>query len=303
MIIWVVLTVLFVAATSGAFLARLGWPFEVFVSLLPQMGVVALLLGGSFVMLGRPLSAALALSIGLLCAYGARELFAPPTPALAERDARVVWANLLENRDAFRRVVRLAQAEDADAIVLAEYPHGLSLAEAGVLAGPYTYHAGRPGADGVKIAIFSRLPIAEIEPIGIAWRPNRQGLAVTLQTPRGPMRLIGVHPSVPAIPLAQRARDETTAAALQRLRAGGPAVLVGDFNTVAWSPLIRNATADGAVTRAHLGAASTWASPLPVLGLAIDHAFAAGGARVSARVGPGIASDHLPLIIDIALPR
>lgn len=302
MMLWAGLGVLFAAAIGGALFARVGWPFELFMSLLPQLGAVSMLFALCMVLLGRPGTAVLALCAVALCCWGARDLVASRDQPVARRDLRVVWANVLEERDAFRRTIEFARGNEADIVVLAEFPTGLSETEWRAIAGDYAHHAGRPSSGGVKVTVFSRLPLSDIEPIGISWRPNRQGMAVRIETAAGPFTIIGIHPSVPAIPVAQRARDETARAAFQRTRdAQMPALLVGDFNTVAWAPLIRDATADGRLTRAHLGLASTWMAPWPVLGLPIDHAFAANGARISARVGPGIGSDHLPLLIDVQI--
>src|SRR5262245_21747420 len=300
MIFWTGLGVLFACALGGALLARVGWPFELMTSLLPQIGAAALLFALSLLMLGRPGMAALAVCAAAVCGWGARELFAPRDAALPTRDVRVVWANLLGERDAFRRAMRFAVENDADIVVFAEFPSSVPEADWRASAGDYAHHAGRPTARGVKVAVFSRLPLSDVEPIGIPWRPNRQGLSVRVTTAAGPLTIVGVHPSVPIIPLAQRARDETSRVAFARTReAGASALLVGDFNTTPWSPLVRDAAADERLRRAHLGAASTWASPWPILGLPIDHAFAANDARISARVGPGIGSDHLPLLIDV----
>jgi endonuclease/exonuclease/phosphatase (EEP) superfamily protein YafD len=302
MIVWAALIVLALSAVTGAFLARLGWPIELAASLLPQIATVFFLLGLSLFMLGRPASGACALAAVAICAFGARELFAPPTPPLATRDVRIVWANLMGERDAFVRAVRLAEREGADLMVLADFPDTLTAEDARALTRAYAHQAGAPAIDGARIAVFSRAPLAGSEAFGVAWLPERHGLALRIVTAAGPLHIIGVHPSVPFTPRAQRARDETTALALQRLRAGGPGVLVGDFNTVPWAPVVRGALADGAVARAHLGARSTWASPWPILGLPIDHTFSANGARTSARIGPGLGSDHMPLIVDVALP-
>ncbi len=302
MMLWAGLGVLFVSAMCGTLFARVGWPFELFMSLLPQIGAVSLLFALCMVLLGRPGTAVLALCAVAICCWGARDMFAPRDQPVARRDLRVVWANVLEERDAFRRTIQFARDNNADVVMLAEFPSGLSETEWRMIAGDYSHHAGRPSSGGVNVTVLSRLPLSDIEPIGVSWRPNRQGMAVQVATSAGPFTLVAVHPSVPAIPIAQRARDETARVAFQRTRdAQTPTLLVGDFNTVAWAPLIQDATADGHLTRAHLGIASTWMAPVPVLGLPIDHAFAANGARISARVGPGIGSDHLPLLIDVQI--
>jgi endonuclease/exonuclease/phosphatase (EEP) superfamily protein YafD len=302
MMIWSALALLFACAISGTLLARLGWPFELFASLLPQIGAAILLFALAMVTLGRPGVALLALAAVALCVWGARELFTPADRPLQHRDVRILWANLLAEPDAFRRAMRVAVENDADIVVFAEFPHRISETQMRTIAGVYQHHAGRPALAGSKVAVFSRLPLSDVEAFGISWRPNQQGLAIRVATTAGPLAIVGVHPSVPGIPAAQRARDETARLAFARTReAGVSAVLLGDFNATSWSPVIRSGSADGTLTRGRLGAASTWMSPWPVLGLPIDHAFAANGARLSARLGPGIGSDHLPLIVDVQL--
>lgn len=274
-------------------LGRFGWPFELFASLLPQIGAVCLLFAASTFYLGRPAVAVSALLLSALCAYGARESFAPADAPLPQRHVRILWANLFGERAAFSRAMRLANAEHADIVVFAEFPGD---GDRGLI-GAFVHHAGRPEMPGVKIAIFSRLPLTNIERIG--QDPKRQGISTTLESGAGLLNLVAVHPYVPALPGMQNSRDRTIANALNRLvDFDGPGVLVGDLNTVTWSRALRHVPTN--VTRAQTG--STWMSPAPVLGLPIDHAFAANGARISARVGPGIGSDHLPLIVDVLLP-
>ncbi|MEZ5995228.1 MAG: endonuclease/exonuclease/phosphatase family protein [Hyphomonadaceae bacterium] len=301
MMLWFWLGLIAASALMGIVLSRFGWPFELAASLLPQIGFVALLFSGCAFMLGRADVGLCALAAVALCGYGARELFEPPAPPIERRDVRVVWANVLNERQAFTRAMDLARAEGADIVMIAELPR-MREPERSALSHGYPYHAGRGAMRGVNVALFSRTPLQAVEPFEAPEQHYRQSLAARVQTPAGPLQLLAVHPPVPTRPFKQRARDGTIAAAFARLRAAdAPALLAGDFNTTSWSMRFRQGLASGGVERAGLGASSTWMAPLPILGLPIDHVFTANGAQASARVGPGIGSDHLPLIIDLQI--
>jgi endonuclease/exonuclease/phosphatase family metal-dependent hydrolase len=88
----------------------------------------------------------------------------------------------------------------------------------------------------------------------------------------------------------------------------GPVVLAGDFNASedSWTAraieqVLRNAVVDG-----RAGAAQTWSSRVPLR--RIDHIFVSAGVRVAATDVPRtrltrVASDHLPLVVDLLVPR
>jgi endonuclease/exonuclease/phosphatase (EEP) superfamily protein YafD len=289
---------------SFAFLGRLGWPFEIAASLAPQIGAAALLFAVGSLALGQPAAGLIDLIGAGLCCYAAREQFAPADPPIASPHVRLVWANVFGRSAALARVMALAEAVRADLVLIAELPRALSREDEARLVGPFMHRAGRPDLDGVWVAAFARSTIGS--PAPIAWSPGarRRGLVFTIETAAGPLRVAGIHPHVPFTPGMTRSRNATIQAAFAVMADGGaPAALVGDFNTTPWSAVLRRATRGG-VTRASPGARSTWLTPLPVLGLPIDHAYVCGGARACARVGPFVGSDHRPLIVDVALdPR
>ena len=292
------------AAVAVVVFAPLGWPFELAVSTLPQIaagcGVVALV--GVFV---RQRAPALALGVAAcLAVFGARERLAPPSTAIPTPHARLVWANLLHKPEAFARVMALAAEVDADAVLIAEPARGLTREARARLAGPFAHQAGQGRIDGVNVVIHARAPLLDTAVISVPAYSGKRGLTASVQTGAGVLRVAAIHPPVPLAPDWQAQRDSTLRAALALAAANdGPMVLVGDFNTTPWSRVLRDVERQGGVRRASLGPWSTWMAPLPVLGLPIDHAYAAGGADISARLGPWTGSDHRPLIVDVALPQ
>ena len=100
-------------------------------------------------------------------------------------------------------------------------------------------------------------------------------------------------------------RDEIVREAAEALAAeaanGGGGLLVGDFNAVSWSALLRSLGEGRAGGhRVSYGWRASWRSSLPFLGLPIDHAVTFGAARASARVGEDIGSDHFPLLVSVS---
>ncbi len=83
-----------------------------------------------------------------------------------------------------------------------------------------------------------------------------------------------------------------------------PVIVAGDLNSGPWSPLCRVFLREtGLVSvRQGLGMLGTWPSFLGPLGVGIDQMFVSAGIEVVAtRVGPGIGSDHRPLITDLCV--
>ena len=78
-----------------------------------------------------------------------------------------------------------------------------------------------------------------------------------MDTAAGALRIVGIHPDVPFTPSMQRRRDGTVRSALVLAGRKPPAVLVGDFNTTTWSPVLRDAEQTLPVRRARLEWGST----------------------------------------------
>ena len=83
-------------------------------------------------------------------------------------------------------------------------------------------------------------------------------------------------------------------------------VLAGDFNLTPWAPDFSELLARGHLTDSALfysGLSATWLSRLPFVGLLIDHVLVSPHIGVlSNRVGEDVGSDHLPLIVHLAIP-
>ena len=104
----------------------------------------------------------------------------------------------------------------------------------------------------------------------------------------------------PPVAVTRGDLDASTAMLTAAIRQAseGRTLVIGDMNATPWAGRLRAVSAEMVRLSPALG--STWFSSLPVLGLPIDHAFVTSDLRASAKVGPGVGSDHLPLIVSIA---
>jgi endonuclease/exonuclease/phosphatase (EEP) superfamily protein YafD len=81
---------------------------------------------------------------------------------------------------------------------------------------------------------------------------------------------------------------------------------MGDFNATPWSrPYRRLHNGTGTCdTRAGYGVQASYPADSWLLRIPIDHVLASCNVGVrDRRIGPDVGSDHLPVIVDLVLPR
>ncbi|MEM8926233.1 MAG: endonuclease/exonuclease/phosphatase family protein [Actinomycetota bacterium] len=121
-----------------------------------------------------------------------------------------------------------------------------------------------------------------------------------------PLSVVAMHPPPPTGFVNVELADEQIELATRHLAEAGPAkVLIGDLNATRFSApfgRLRNGTelrdsAEG------FGLTGTWPSPLWFTGMiGIDHVLVSDEIRVDDRfVGPGLGSDHRPVVADLTV--
>jgi endonuclease/exonuclease/phosphatase family metal-dependent hydrolase len=165
-------------------------------------------------------------------------------------------------------------------------------------------------------AVLSRLPM-DLVRLGalpqLRRRPGRPPLErrgaiwVEITTPAGPFHIVNTHLSLH--PVERRLQAEALVGPdwIGSVPSGAPAVLCGDFNALAWFPTCRRIgrrMRDVQAGRAGQPPRGTWGGRLP-LGR-IDHVFVDPTIEVPRVDVPRdarakVASDHLPLIVDLRL--
>ncbi|MGH8260435.1 MAG: endonuclease/exonuclease/phosphatase family protein [Steroidobacteraceae bacterium] len=253
----------------------------------------------------------------ILDVLAAAPVLAPPhlvqravAGTVAREPLRIASINVLFHNTHYGRVIAFLQRARPDAAVLVEITPRWRDALAAPLRGelPYQFYAaGWPRQAGRDVdshgtLLLSRWPIEHVVPIAMG--PHADPTVVAALDIRGrTLHLIGVHPSWPIGPAvsAERNRELRRLAALAR-STPAPIVMAGDFNVTPFSPYFRTFVAASGLRWAAQGAGwqPTWPTFLPPGGIQIDHAFVSPAIAVRrfAR-GPGIGSDHRPILVDL----
>ncbi len=220
---------------------------------------------------------------------------------------RLLTANLEEDNGRAGDLGLQIRAQSPDIVVVEELsPLAFySLQKSGALAG-YRYNAAFPSFGAFGAGVWSRFPLTDV---GTPTVGGLLSLRMTVSpAPGRAFRLFAVHTLSPrsgANATAWRTqltdlRHEASAATL-------PVVLAGDFNATEDNRPFRRLT--GAKLRdAHdvvgAGWAPTWSATMPLLPpvFRLDHVLSSRQFAVTRyEVGNRYGSDHLPLIVDLAL--
>lgn len=200
------------------------------------------------------------------------------------------------------RLVQYLEQVAADVVVLQE----MSAAQAERLhasLASYPYAYTEPGIAGA--VIFSRWPLREAATIRLTAQ-GAPAARVVLDWRGTPVTLLGVHLHWPLGAASARLRnEELLALAAFAKTTPGPVLVAGDFNVTPWSghfqDLIRHSGLNDCAVRLF---ARSWPAQFPPLGIAIDHCLASRHWRsLETMSGPRLGSDHLPLVVDLALPE
>lgn len=294
-----------VASASAALLAlneMNTWLGELTLSLARQITVGGLISSGAgFVFFRRPLvtfAGAFLAVTGLLAAANGVPSATVPQDRYRDDTITIVWANVHHNADALNKLVDLAIRLEADVIATAETPTLKQTPENVFQKLGATFpHIPRLNWDNGTM-VWSRQPISQSKERRFS--DMRRSIRSTISTSMGDISVTAVHVPTPLSAEGRKRRNERLRAAVQLANESGPAVLVGDLNSVAWSGDLNSMLKKTSLRRLDTGQSGTWLSRVPGIGLTIDHAFVSDGVTASARVGPSIGSDHWPIIIEVS---
>lgn len=230
------------------------------------------------------------------------------TRAAGTANLRLLELNMHGAGTSRHRFSQMMMSEHPDLVLLTEMPGYIDRIVRESPALP-TYRVGDPPPWPWAVTLFSRWPVTR-------WGVDRgpDGTARVLSadicdTPewRGCLRVVGLHAPRPFGDGARRQKEQFGLAA--EATANAPdhrSVLAGDLNMTPWAPefaelLARGNLRDSALL--YFGLSATWLSRLPFVGLPIDHVLVSPKIGVLAnKVGDDVGSDHLPVIVDLAIP-
>lgn len=294
------------AATVAAWLAPLGWPFELFSHFRPQLAVTAAVLVPALVLTRAPRAALLATGLAaLLFLPSAHRLLADvPSPGCGSTAFVVVTVNVEYSNDDPQRFLDWVAQHPADVIVVQEVTP--QWAEVLATLGEYPYRRMITRADPYGIAMVSRWPFGKIDAVDLAG-DGIPSLDAIVQVNGQRIRVLGLHTRWPITPGLARLRDRALlrAAVLAREQSL-PTVAAGDLNVAPDSPAFAQLQQTSGLRDALAGQGwhPTWMAGFWPLALRIDHQLVSPSLCVEqAEVGAEIGSDHRPIIARYRLPQ
>ncbi len=295
-----------------ALLPFIGWryPLELLSHFQAQYFLAALVCAALLALLRR--WRWFAVSLGSLLLTGSTVLpYAGPGRAAhadavtpAARTVRVLLANVLLGNRAHGRVLDLVLEADADVLIFQEVNERWSSALAPI-TGRYPYIVGKPREDAFGTVVYSRLPIEEVD-VMVLGKAGRATVCLRVIVDGAPLTIVCTHPKPPLRPIPFALRNDQLEQVADLVgRLPRPLVLAGDLNTTMWSPWFRRLSERTALrsVRRGFGVLASWPAALPgFLRIPIDHLMVSDDVSVTGcRLGAPTGSDHVPLIVDLAL--
>ncbi len=290
--------------TVTGFLGAYGWAFDQ-ASHFRQQYLALLFVAVATSLLMRKWRWVLALApfflanLFVVAPYYLRSAEAPPATATKRR---FLLSNVLILSRGYGRILSLVRETAPDVVVLQELSPEWKDALAG-LALTYPYLAGNSPEDRFGIGVWSKIPMrSRILP---ATGAGRTSVEAELAFPEGDLTLVVTHPVPPMGSRGTQLRNEQLVAIGRHAsQLSRPVVVVADLNATPWSHGFRefervSGLRDSSRTA---GLTPTWPSFLPGMRIPLDHCLVSPGIRVvEKRAGPFVSSDHLPLIVSLAL--
>ncbi|MBL8206698.1 MAG: endonuclease/exonuclease/phosphatase family protein [Blastocatellia bacterium] len=217
-----------------------------------------------------------------------------------ETGLRILLTNVYHENKNYEAFFDLIRRERPDIIVTQETSSGWRDALKS-LNTEYPYQCSGVQTDRDWIFLFSKLPLQN-EPCNKGGFPP---LLATIVFQSKQISLLSLHPSTPKSGKGLRSRNQqfdAVTAIFQNYNT--PKIVIGDLNSSIWSPYFSDLEQSSNLSsvRKGFGILPTWPTYFPPLMIPIDHCLVSSEFQVlNCRTGPNIGSDHLPLIVDLAL--
>jgi len=216
---------------------------------------------------------------------------------------RVMLINVHTENQHHDLVLKFIHQRSPD-LVLLEEVNGAWMEHLADLKAVYPYLCEETREDNFGIALFSKLPLRNpaVVYLGPAEIPS---VTAEIEVGGRPIHFWGSHPLPPGSAENTKLRNQQLRALAEKIRNWhGSAMLLGDLNTTAWSYSFGELLQESGLQDSGRGRGiqSTWPVNLFPLRIAIDHCLLSADLKVVSRtVGEDVGSDHLPLVIELAI--
>ncbi|MBW4693116.1 MAG: endonuclease/exonuclease/phosphatase family protein [Lyngbya sp. HA4199-MV5] len=229
-----------------------------------------------------------------------------PTVVTPAMQLRVLHANVLVRNRNHESVLALVKETNPEIAIFQEVnTRWLEALEPLRTTLPYQY--AEPDAAGFGNVIFSALPLQQPS-VQFLGQSEYASLVVQISKGGKTVSLLTAHPPPPIREELFQWRNQWLAAIAPFARSQThPLIVIGDFNISMWSPYYQQAVQAAGLqnSRAGFGILPSW-SPrrwLPWLAIPIDHCLVSSDIVVQrTQTGRNIGSDHLPLLVELAIP-
>ncbi len=294
------------ALASGlSFFGSLWWPLDLAANFRPHFAVSLLFMGIVLILAARRRLGVGVLLVGVVNAATVVPLFVAPAGGGEPLGATltVLSFNVNGNNDRYTEVIDYIRAEDPDVVFVHEatflWEDAFAAADL-----PYRVEPGRQ--EPLDFGTLALVPeSAEFRTFGFATTAPR-AVEVVMQVGGVGVRLLGTHPLSPSTEERASLRDAQLGFARDwSAESGGRRIVAGDLNATPWSLPFRRLVSGGSLINSQRGYGLELTFPSgssPLVQVPIDHVLHSDGFRViDRRLGPAIGSDHLPVVVDLAL--
>ena len=295
-----IVTILFSLATVFDFAHR---NIELFSHFRLQYLAVSVLVLIPFAVMRKPAYALPLFGAVILNAVYVLPWYVGKAPVDGNTTIKILNANVHSSNDEYQRFFDLVGVEQPDVIFLQEFSPAWRDATQ-PLKGDYPYSYAEPRAGNFGIAVFSRIAFDSIRHVDSP-PLDYPTIVATVTLNEESVTLINTHPTIPITQTLFAARNEQINSIADFVSAiDGAVVLSGDFNLSVWCRRYRLLEERTGLrnTRRGFGVLPTWPTFMPFAMIPIDHALVSDGIGViETRTGDRIGSDHLPLIVKVAV--
>ncbi len=304
-ILLVVPAVFAAIASILSFMGWLWWPLDLAANFRPHFAAGLVAAAGFLVLAGRRRSGALVLVIGLVNAAVVAPLFVSPSVSgdPVGETIRVMTFNVNGLNDNYDEVIDYIETEAPDVAFIHEatFLWEDALADAGL-----AYRVERGRQEPLDFGTMALVPDgAAFHTFGFATSSPR-AVEVVLELGGERVGILGSHPLSPSTEERARLRDAQLGFARDwSAEFGGRRIVAGDLNATPWSYPFRRLLSGGGLLNSQRGFGLELTFPAdsnPLVQVPIDHVLYSEGLRVvDRRMGPQLGSDHLPVVVDLAL--
>ena len=235
-------------------------------------------------------------------------VYLPATqPEAGEQKLKVMSFNVLGHNSNKDEVLGLMHQSDPDVIVVLEYTdHWHRRLQS--LKSEYPHQFLQPRWHGFGMGVFSKYPLSDSKTIQLTRKlTDNPSLITNVNFGGTKIRLCGLHVLSPTNSFRLNLRNLQLDEVADELDGDDvPTVVVGDFNSVPWSPFLKDFMAETGTrdSRQGFGYHASWHADFFFVRIPIDHAFVSDDVCVHARsVGGTAGSDHMPIIFEVSTAR